>query len=190
MKAKKRRILSVVSRRPYLLRSLPDCWMVPPVFKSSSFVVSTVDDDWTSESSVAALFWVVSAKFFEILSIRSVTLSCCEMRLVLCLCRSSASDVIVYSSALSDFSISNIVLMFALRNAWSVLENCSRCESTSFDSCGSFSSRDQSSSFSMHFLSCDNFARPASFNVSNSWSDPRNARISWNSKEEIFLNCV
>lgn len=78
---------------------------------------STVDDDWTRESSVSALFCVVSERFFDIVSIRSVTLSCCEMRLVLCRWRSSASVVIVNSSPLSDFSISNMVLMLALRNA-------------------------------------------------------------------------
>lgn len=178
MKAKKRRNLSVVSRRPYLLSNFPDCWMVPPVLRSSSFVDSTVLEDWTSESNVAALLFVVSAKFFDIFSIRSVTLSCWEMRLVLCRCRSSASGVIVNNSALSVFSISNIVLMFAFLNAWSVLENCSRCESTSFDNWGSFSSRAQSSSFSMHFLSCDNLALPASLSVSSSCKDPRNARMS------------
>lgn len=186
MKAKKSRILSVVSRLPYLLRSLPDCWIVPPVFRSSSFVLSTVDDDWTRESRVAALFCVVSARFFDMLSIRSVTLSCWEMRLVLCRCRSSVSGATVKSSALSDFSISNIVLTLALRNACSVLENCSRCESTSRDSCGSFSSRAQSSSFSIHFLSCDIFPLPASFNVSSSWIDPRNTRMSCDERKKFY----
>ena len=168
--AKKSRILSVVSRRPYLLRSFPDCWIVPPVFKSSSLVVSTVDEDCTKESKVAALFWVVSARFFEMLNIRSVTVSCWDIRLVVCLCRSSVA--IVNSSSLSAFSISSIVLIFALRNACKVRENWFRWESTSRDKSGSFSSRALSSSFSMHFLSWDSFVRPASLSVSNSWRVP------------------
>lgn len=58
-------------------------------------------------------------------------------------------------------------------------ENCSRCWSTSLNTSGSPSSRAQSSSRSMHFLSAAIFPRPASFRVSSSAIDPRNARISY-----------
>lgn len=146
---------------------------------SSWPVSSTVDDDCARDSSVAALLDVVSARFLDMLNIRSVTPSCCEIRLFLLLCLSSASGFIVKSSALSPFSISSIVPMFAFLNACNVFENCSRCASTSLDNCGSFSSLAQSSSFSMPLLSCDIFARPASLSISSSWRDPRKTRMSY-----------
>lgn len=58
------------------------------------------------------------------------------------------------------------------------LENCCLCASTSLESSESLSSRAQSSNFSIHFRSADNFPLPASFNVSNSVIGPRNAKIS------------
>lgn len=128
--------LSVHSRLPYFFSSLPDCEIVPAVDCSSSRVPSTFADEATNVSSVSALFCVVSDKCLDIESILSVTLSCCDMRLDrLCRevtdprCRSSVSPPAASPSALptlksscfSSFSISNIVDMFALRNACKVL---------------------------------------------------------------------
>lgn len=74
--AKNTNILSVHSLRPYFLSNLFECEMVPAVFCNSSLVPSTLADDDTNVSSVAALFCVVSDKCREIASIFSVTLSC------------------------------------------------------------------------------------------------------------------
>lgn len=74
--AKNTKILSVHSRRPYFFSSFFDVKMMPAVLRSSSFVPSTLADDVTSDSSVAALFCVVSDKCLDIDSIFSVTLSC------------------------------------------------------------------------------------------------------------------
>lgn len=125
--------LSVHSRRPYFFSNFPDCEIVPAVITSSSRVPSTFADEATNVSSVNALFCVVSDKCLDIDNILSVTLSCCESRLDrLCRdvteprCRSSVSASppsvdVLNSSCFSSFSISNIVDMFALRNACNVL---------------------------------------------------------------------
>lgn len=204
MKANRRIILSVHSRRPYLLSNFPDCVIVPPVFSSSSLVPSTLEEDAIRVSRVAALFCVVSDKCLEMESILSVTLSCCEIRLErlsrVGLWRNSLSPEGVRSSCLSAFSISNIVDTLAFLKACRVLQedlsmkfpklrgwevpgknylvNCCLCESTSLATSGSPSSRAQSSNLSMHFLRADILALPASFRFSRSAREPLNARIS------------
>lgn len=202
-KAKNNKILSVHSRRPYFCNNFPDCDIVPAVVCNSSRVPSTLADEATNVSSVTALFCVVSDKWRDIANIFSVTLSCCDTKLerlcfVAFLCLNSVCGL-VNSSSLSIFSISNLVDMFALRNAWRVLwqnrilkfiirrnylgiahlESCSRCNSTSLAIFGSPSSLAQLSNCEIYFRSADNFARPASFKLSNSLKLPRNPIISW-----------
>lgn len=124
--AKKSRILSVHSRRPYFFSSLPDCEIVPAVFSSSSRVPSTLVLEEISVSNVAALLCVVSDSCCDIERIRSVTLSCWDSREdrfglpevpVGCRWRNSLSGLMAKSSSFCCFSISSIVDMFALRNA-------------------------------------------------------------------------
>lgn len=74
--AKNTNILSVHSRRPYFFSSFFEVKIVPAVLRSSSFVASTLADDDTNDSNVAALFCVVSDKCRDIDNILSVTLSC------------------------------------------------------------------------------------------------------------------
>lgn len=124
--AKKTNILSVHSRRPYFLSNFLECRMDPAVFCSSSLVPSTLADEDTSVSKVAALFCVVSDKWRDIDSIRSVMLSCWYAKPD-CVCldwppRWRTSVVLANSSALLSFSISNIVVMLARRNACKVLQ--------------------------------------------------------------------
>lgn len=164
--AKNSRILSVHSRLPYLLSSFLECNIELAVLCNSSLVPSTVFDEETNVSNVAALFCVVSDKWRVIANIFSVTLSCWNTKLDwLCLeeprCLNSFPSALDKSSCLSNFSISSIVLMFALRNACNVLkekwrfrwvdwrlptgsephlENCCRWESISAVSSASFRS--------------------------------------------------
>lgn len=202
VKAMKSRTLSVHSRRPYLVSSFPDNDIDPPVAISSSRVVSTLDDDATSCSSVAALFCVVSDKCLVMDSIFSVTLSCCVNRLALLLlllllvvvavaarflssCLGPAS-VMENSSCLSAFSISNMVEMLALRNACVVLCSCWRWFSTDLDSSTSPSSLAKLSNRSIHLRIVVIFSRPASLRVSSSGIVPRNARMSWKGGKCLF----
>lgn len=129
-KAKNSSILSVHSRRPYFFNNLPDCVMVPCVLSSSSCALSTLTDDCTRVSSVAALFCVVSDRCRDIDSIFSVTLSCWDTTPAFLTkperCRTSVSDAEVdgaSKSVRSCRSISSMVWMLALRNAWRLLEN-------------------------------------------------------------------
>lgn len=189
MKAINSSTLSVHSRRPYLVNSFPDKLMDPPVDMSSSRVASTLVEDATSCSNVAALFWVVSDKFLVMESIFSVTLSCCVIKLArdelpvavldrfLSSWRAGSADI-KKSSCLSDFSISNMVEMLALRNAWVVLCSCCRWLSTNLLISGSPSSLDILSSLSIHLRMVVIFSRPASLRFSSSGSVPRNARMS------------
>lgn len=127
--------LSVHSLRPYLVSSFPDSDIDPPVAISSSRVVSTLEEDATNCSNVAALFCVVSDKCLVIESILSVTLSCCVNRLARelpvlavevprCLSSDLGSVDMEKSSCLADFSISSIVDMLAFRNACVVRYSC------------------------------------------------------------------
>lgn len=195
--AMKSSTLSVHSLLPYLLSSFPDRLMFPPVDISSSLVVSTLVDDATSCSNVAALFWVVSDKCLVIDNILSVTLSCCVSRLAreepvpLPALRYLNSDdswpedegfeeVMVKSSCLSDFSISSMVEMLAFRNACVVLYSCCRWSSTDLVSSKSPSSLARFAKRSMHLRIVEIFSRPASLRVSSSGRVPRKARMSWN----------
>lgn len=123
--AKKTKILSVHSRRPYFFSSFLDVKIVPAVLRSSSLVPSTLADDVTNDSNVAALFCVVSDKWRDIDSIFSVTLSCWKANPD-CVCfdalRCRTSLVLAKRSALSSRSISSIVVIFARRNACNVLQ--------------------------------------------------------------------
>lgn len=192
--ARNSRTLSVHSLRPYLVSSFPDSDIDPPVAISSSRVVSTLEEDATSCSKVAALFWVVSDKCRVIDSILSVTLSCCVIKLARelpvladeaappaprCLSSDLSSVDIEKSSCLSDFSISNIVDMLAFRNACVVRYSCCLWLSTDLASSMSPSSRAKLSNLSIHRRIVVIFSRPASFNVSRSGIVPRNTRMSW-----------
>lgn len=198
VKARNSSTLSVHSLLPYLVNNFPDWFMFPPVDISSSRVASTLLDDATSCSNVAALFCVVSDKCLVMDSIFSVTLSCWLNRLARfvepelplltappVLWRNSEPDwglswFIENSSCLSERSISNIVEIFAFRNAWVVLYSWSLWPSTALPSSTSPSSFAKLSNRSIHLRIAVIFSRPASFKCSSSGRVPRKARMSWN----------
>lgn len=167
--------------------------MLPAVFCSSSLVASTFWEDATRVSNVTALFCVVSDRCRDMANIFSVTSFSCDTRLprlclapVLLRCLRSLSPVIAISSSRLAFSISNMVETFALRNACSVFENCSRCVSTSVASAGSPISRAKSSNRSIFLRIADNLARPASFSSSSSPMDDRLLSMSWNRANNLI----